>query len=165
MVGLSVDVAGWQAQKRQLQSVADAAALGGALERIRSGTSASVEPAALIDATTNGYVASLDTIVVNIPPLSGIRQGNGDSVEVIVRRETPTLFSHLFMPNTAFVSARAVAVGDINDTCIWALNETAQSAIKISGAAVVDLDCGIFDNSNDPDAFRNRDRVAFRRLM
>jgi hypothetical protein len=153
MVGLSVDVAGWQAQKRQLQTIADAAAIGGALERIRSGTVASVEPAALIDATNNGYVASLDTIVVNIPPQSGIRQGNGDSVEVIVRRQTPTLFSHLFMPNTAYVSARAVAVGDINDTCIWALNQTSQSAVKISGAAVVDLSCGIFDNSNDPDAF------------
>ena len=36
-VGLSVDVAGWQAQKRQLQTIADAAALGGALERLRSG--------------------------------------------------------------------------------------------------------------------------------
>lgn len=151
-VGLSVDVAGWQAQKRQLQSVADAAALAGALERIRSGTSASVAPAAVIDATTNGYSPALDTLVVNIPPESGIRQGMGDSVEVIVRRETPTLFSHLFMPNTAYVSARAVAVGDINDTCIWALNQTAASAIKVGGAAVVDLACGIFDNSNDPSA-------------
>ncbi len=152
MVGLSVDVAGWQAQKRQLQSIADAAAIGGALERIRSGTQASVEPAALIDAATNGYSDTLDQIWVNIPPQSGPRTGAGDSVEVVVRRPTPTLFSHLFMPNTAFVSARAVAVGDINDTCIWALNKTAQSAVKVSGAAVVDLDCGIFDNSNDPDA-------------
>ncbi len=73
MVGLSVDVAGWQAQKRQLQTIADAAAMGGALERIRSGTVASVEPAALIDATTNGYVAASDQIVVNIPPQSGPR--------------------------------------------------------------------------------------------
>lgn len=149
MLGLSVDVAGWQAQKRQLQSIADAAAIAGSLERIRSGTSASVEPAAIIDAQTNGYVASLDTMVVNIPPLSGSRAGAGDSVEVIVRRETPTLFSHLFMPSTAYVSARAVAVGDINDTCIWALNQTAQSAVKVAGAAVVDLGCGIFVNSND----------------
>ena len=152
MVGLSVDVAGWQAQKRQLQSIADAAAIAGSLERIRSGTSASVEPAAIIDAVTNGYVASADTLFVFNPPQSGTRIGAGDSVEVIVRRETPTLFSHLFMPNTAFVSARAVAVGDINDTCIWALNKTAQSAIKVAGAAVVDLACGIFDNSDDPNA-------------
>jgi hypothetical protein len=149
MVGLSVDVAGWQAQKRQLQTIADAAAIGGALERIRSGTAASVEPAALIDAETNGYVAASDQIVVNIPPQSGPRAGAGDSVEVIVRRETPTLFSHLFVPNTSYVSARAVAVGDINDTCIWALNKTAQSAVKVAGAAIVDLSCGIFNNSND----------------
>lgn len=152
MVGLSVDVAGWQAQKRQLQTIADAAAIGGALERIRSGTVASVEPAAIIDAVRNGYVASSDTLVVNIPPQSGPRTGAGDSVEVIVRRETPTLFSHLFMPNTSYVSARAVAVGDINDTCIWALNKTAASAVKVAGAAVVDLGCGIFDNSNDSSA-------------
>ncbi len=149
MVGLSVDVAGWQAQKRQLQSIADAAAIAGALERIRSGTVASVKPAALIDAKTNGYNASLDHIAVNIPPKAGPRQGIGDSVEVVVRRPTATLFSHLFMPQTAFVSARAVAVGDLNNTCVWALNKTAQSAIKVSGAAVVDLSCGIFDNSNN----------------
>ncbi len=111
MVGLSVDVAGWQAQKRQLQTIADAAAIGGSLERIRSGTQASVEPAAIIDAQTNGYVAGVDALWVFNPPQSGIRIGNGDSVEVIVRRETPTLFSHIIMPNTAFVSARAVAVG------------------------------------------------------
>ncbi len=152
MVGLSVDVAGWQAQKRQLQTIADAAAIGGALERIRSGTVASVEPAALIDAARNGYVAARDEIVVFSPPQSGPRAGASDSVEVIVRRETPTLFSHLFMPNTAYVSARAVAVADINDTCIWALNKTAQSAVKVAGAAVVDLDCGIFNNSNDDNA-------------
>jgi hypothetical protein len=151
-IGLSVDVAGWQAQKRQLQSIADAAAMGGALERIRSGTQASIEPAAIIDATTNGYVATSDTLIVNNPPLSGSRIGNGDSVEVIVRRETPTLFSHIIMPGTAFVSARAVAVADINDTCIWALNKTKQSAVKVGGMALVDLDCGIFDNSNDPNA-------------
>jgi hypothetical protein len=151
--GLSVDVAGWQAQKRQLQSIADAAAIGGALERIRSGTQASVRPAAERDAETNGYVAaSFEPLVVNNPPQSGPRTAAGDSVEVIVRRETPTLFSHLFMPNTAFVSARAVAVGDLNDTCIWALNQTAQSAVKVSGFALVDLACGIFDNSNDADA-------------
>lgn len=151
-IGLSVDVAGWQAQKRQLQTIADSAAMGGALERIRSGTQASIEPAAIIDATTNGYVATSDTLVVNNPPLSGSRTGNGDSVEVIVSRETPTLFAHIIWSGTAFVSARAVAVGDINDTCIWALNKTKQSAIKVAGHALVDLDCGIFDNSNDPDA-------------
>ncbi|NNE83895.1 MAG: Tad domain-containing protein [Alphaproteobacteria bacterium] len=151
-IGLSVDVAGWQAQKRQLQTIADSAAMGGALERIRSGTTASVTPAAQTDALTNGYNASIDTLVINIPPQSGIRQGITDSVEVIIRRETPTLFSHIVMPGTAFVSARAVAVGDINDTCMWALNTNKQSAFKVSGAAVVDLNCGIFDNSNDPDA-------------
>lgn len=152
MVGLSVDVAGWQAQKRQLQTIADAAAIGGALERIRSGTVAAVEPAALIDAEINGYVASRDQITIFSPPQSGPRAGAGDSVEVIVRRETPTLFSHLFMPNTSYVSARAVAVGDINDTCIWALNKTAASAVKVAGSAIVDLGCGIFDNSNSENA-------------
>jgi hypothetical protein len=152
MVGLSVDVAGWQAQKRQLQTIADSAAIGGALERIRSGTVASVQPAALIDAETNGYLASTDTLVVNHPPQSGPRAGAGDAVEVIIRRETPTLFSHLFMPNTTFVSARAVAVAEINDTCIWALNKTAQSAVKVAGAAVVDLGCGIFNNSSNENA-------------
>ena len=151
-IGLSVDVAGWQAQKRQLQTIADSAAMVGALERLRSGTQASVTPAATTDATTNGYVAASDTLVVLNPPESGTRIGSSDSVEVIIRRETPTLFAHIIMPGTAFVSARAVAVAEMNDTCMWALNKTKASAFKVAGAAVVDLGCGILDNSNDPDA-------------
>ena len=152
VVGLSVDIAGWQAQKRQLQTIADAAAMGGALERMRTGSSSAVQPAALVDAKTNGYNPARDQIAVNIPPNSGARAGHNDSVEVIVRRATPTLFSHLFLPSTNHVSARAVAVGDINDTCVWALNPDKQAAFKVSGSAVVNLACGIFDNSSDPDS-------------
>jgi hypothetical protein len=127
--------------------------LGGALERIRSGTAASVEPAAIRDAQKNGYAGlPLDDLQVYYPPVSGIRINAGDSVEVTVQRQTPTLFSHIIMPNTASISARAVAVANIDNTCIYALNPTTQSALTVNGAAVVDLDCGIFVNSDDEQA-------------
>jgi hypothetical protein len=151
-VGLSVDVAGWQAQKRQLQSIADAAALGGALERIRSGSS-SVEPAAVRDALTNGYGGlPLDDLQVYYPPVSGIRINAADSVEVTIQRQVPTLFSHIIMPNTASISARAVAVADVDNTCIYALNPSASGALTVNGAALVSLDCGVFVNSDDDSA-------------
>ena len=46
------------------------------------------------------------------------------------------------------VTGRAVAVGDFNDTCVWALNPTIDKAVKVSGGATVDLPCGVFSNSN-----------------
>ncbi|MDH3738408.1 MAG: Tad domain-containing protein, partial [Alphaproteobacteria bacterium] len=151
-MGLAVDVAGWQAQKRELQSIVDAAALGGALERLRVGPS-SVAPAAILEAQTNGYLGlPLDDLQVYYPPATGIRIGAGDSVEVTLQRQTPTLFSHIIMPNTALVSARAVAVAASNNTCVYALNQTAQGALTVTGAAVVNLDCGVFVNSEDEDA-------------
>jgi hypothetical protein len=44
-----------------------------------------------------------------------------------------------------------VARADVNDSCIWSLNETEEKTIEVSGAADVDLGCGMLANSNDPD--------------
>jgi Flp pilus assembly protein TadG len=150
--GLGVDVGLWHAQKRAVQNAVDAGAVAGALEILRSSGSDAILLATTADAQSNGYDAAAgDVLTVNYPPLSGSRAGAGDAVEVILRRPAPSLLSVFHTADDAFVSARAVAVGDINDTCIWALDPDDRGAIKVAGGADVEIDCGIFVNSADPD--------------
>ncbi len=109
---------------------------------------------ALASGGDNGYHPSYgDTMELNYPPENGPYAGAGDAVEVIVRRPTTAFLGRVLFKDDVTVASRAVARVDINDTCVWALNRTADKAIRISGAANVDLPCGILSNSNAPEAF------------
>ena len=152
VAGLSIDVSTWYAHARLVQSAADSAAIAGALEVMRSGDPQGIIDAAELDATTNGYDSVSDTIWVYNPPMNGPSVGAGDTVEVILERATPSFFAHAVLGGSATVSARAVARVDINDTCVWSLNPTAQSALKIAGGATVEFGCGVLVNSDDPNA-------------
>lgn len=151
--GLSTDVALWYAHKRIIQSAADAAAVAGALEVLRTESDSQIAQAAERDAVSNGYKpAAGDILSVNYPPSSGTHAGAEDSVEVIIRRPAPTLFSQIFLEGPVTISARAVAMAGINDTCVWALDPTASGAVKVAGGAQVSLGCGMIVNSDDPNA-------------
>lgn len=151
--GLSTDVALWYSHKRIIQSAADSAAVAGALEVMRTADESRIVQAAARDAVANGYVAGAgDVLSVNHPPASGTRAGAEDSVEVIIRRPAPTLFSRIFLAGPVAITARAVATVDINDTCVWALDPTASGAVKVAGGAQVELGCGVIVNSDDPNA-------------
>ncbi|MFQ5970764.1 MAG: pilus assembly protein TadG-related protein [Alphaproteobacteria bacterium] len=151
--GLSVDVASWHAHKRIIQSAADSAAVAGALEVLRTGGNNQIQQAAQLDAADNGYSAAQgDTITVNYPPTTGSRAGALNSVEVIVQRPLPLFLAGLFLDAPPAAFARAVAVADINDTCVWALDRTSRSAVTVSGGAQVNFQCGMLVNSDDPEA-------------
>ena len=150
-VGLSVDVASWDASHKVLRSSADAAAISGALELLRTGAS-NIDSAAISAAERNGYKNGKDTIVINHPPLSGSRKGATDSVEVIITRKAPAFFSSIIRPGPQTIVARAVAFGSANDTCVWSLNPNKSGAVTVNGSANVNLDCGMFVNSNNPQA-------------
>ncbi len=160
VVGMSVDMGTWYANKRVAQAAADAGALAGALEVMRINqdpsepdiTEAEIHAAAAASAEQNGYYSGAgDTIEVNYPPDTGSYAGAGDAVEVIVRRPASVFLARLLMDEDQItVAARAVAAVDVNDTCMWGLNKTKKNAIKISGGALVNMPCGILSNSNDP---------------
>lgn len=152
--GLSVDVAYWYGVKRETQAIADAAAMAGALERTRTQSSSGVVAAAERDAVANGYDAAAgDVLTLHHPPLSGPVQGAGNAVAAIVERPASVFLAALFLGDeTVTVTARAVAVAENNDTCVYALNPTASGAIKVSGGAQVELYCGLVANSSDPAA-------------
>ena len=152
--GLAVDGGVWYAEKRDVQSIADAAAVAGALELRRSGAGA-VQQAAVSDATTNGYdPAAGDTILVYNPPVSGPRAGDTGAIEVVVRRQAPLFFAKVLIDKADTIAGRAVASIGGNQTCLWSLSKTKRGAISVSGGSTVNLACGIFINSDDDEALQ-----------
>jgi Flp pilus assembly protein TadG len=149
--GLSVDVGIWYSQARMAQSAADSAAISGALQILRSNSVESeVLASATADAGVNGFTAANgDTITIYYPPTSGPNKDSTDSVEVIVTRTSQSFLSQLVFSGTPTISARAVAMAALNDTCVWSLNSTDSGAIKVSGTSEVNLGCGVLSNSSN----------------
>ncbi len=73
MVGLATDVGMWYANKRDMQSAADAAAMTAVLEMARGATDTEMKTLAKEAAALNGYPAG--DVTINNPPLSGPYQG------------------------------------------------------------------------------------------
>jgi hypothetical protein len=158
VAGLAVDVAAWQAQKRSIQTTADAAAFAGANELVRSHDKTNREDgataAAELAAAMNSYVdpddgdPDPDALTINIPPRYGEFAGATNAVEAIVRRPVPTFLAGLVFDGPAHVSARAVAHADYGKYCVFALNPTQPNALKVSGGANLNLNCGVYVNSD-----------------
>ena len=153
---LGVDVAGWYAQSRAIQTAADAAAVSAALESLRTGDAGQIELAALRDAARNGIGPDTgDEITVNIPPESGPYAGDSSAAEVVVSRPGALFFGHILTSDGPVLTARSVARANFavsNTYCVWAMNPDLSAAFKVSGGAVVELDCGVFVNSADASA-------------
>ena len=151
--GLAVDVASWYSTKRTVQSGADAAAYAAALELARQGLDQAPDTtmmqAVADDAASRNGVATPVTVRV---PLSGPAAGDPQSVEVIVTQPAPVYFTSLFMGAPPPITARAVAKAVVSDACIWSLHPSAEGAFRASGAADVDLDCGVVINSDHDQA-------------
>ncbi|KIL99715.1 hypothetical protein CCC_03887 [Paramagnetospirillum magnetotacticum MS-1] len=153
-LALGTETGLWYAAKRNLQSVADAAALGGAFELGSGSNSSVISAAAIQDAGRNGFQATGGaTIAVHTPPASGKYAGNPQMVEVSVSQPTTLLFSALFLKSLQ-VNARAVAkTGSVGDACILALDNVINDAAYFTGSATVTLhNCGIAANSSSSNA-------------
>lgn len=145
--GLAVDVGSWYAEKARLQTTADAAALGGAWELRRSGsTDADIEASAAEIAARNGFTQGTDDIlVVTTDQAAGI-------VTAEVRRRAPLFFSGLFLTEAPMVAARAVALVNPPPACILALEPSAE-AVNLNGNGNVTAEgCAIHLNSTAPKA-------------
>jgi hypothetical protein len=123
-VGLAIDAGQLYSAKRTEQEAADAAAFAGAVVLYQQGTGAQAIAAARSDALTNGYVsgggcalstpgvcydaATLTSVTVYWPPISGSYIGNIKHVEVEITRQVKTA---LVPAQAAFnpVRARGVA--------------------------------------------------------
>lgn len=142
--GLGVEVSTWHANKRMLQTAADAAAMSGALERRSGGNAGAVRTVALREAGRNGYASEnpYDTIV-NSPPTSGAYAGDPQAVEVILSRRQNPLLSKLFLESPVNLSARSVASikggTATGHACVLALHPTSSGAITNNGNPTVNM--------------------------
>lgn len=136
---------------RQMQSVAGAAAMGGATA-LMTGHPASPTTEALAIANAFGFTNGSGgvTVTVNSPPLAGSYKGNASAVEVIVAQPQSLPVAAIFIAGNWTVSARSVAIiGNPGLYCIGALDTSASGAVTLSNNAVVlSTTCGVASNSS-----------------
>jgi Putative Flp pilus-assembly TadE/G-like len=152
-VGLGVESGQWYANKRGLQTAADAAAISGAFERAH-GNPSQVTASALRDATRNGFVNTLpNTIVVRNPPTTGPNAGEQSAVEVILESHPTLLLTSIALQDLT-VSVRSVAQVQVTGTaCVLALDPSVGSAISNSGNPTVNMaGCVLAANSDNASA-------------
>lgn len=172
--GVGVDIAVWNLDKRESQTMADAAAMEAGVSVLRTGGMGSIRGWARDGAVRNGFGntgmamtangfsnAAGETIAINNPPsvgefsaaVFGDPDGDGisgdtDAIEVFVRRPAPSLLSSLVVTTDQFVQSRAVirAINDPGENCMISLDP--DGGITVAGTATVGLDCGALSNGD-----------------
>jgi hypothetical protein len=141
--------------KRNLQIVADSAAVAGASELNYSTKYSDISAAAQNAATQNGVTNGSNgaTVTVNNPVTDGYHQGAG-YVEVIVSQQRPAIFMGLFGWGSMTVNARAVATnGASTEGCGYVMDPSADNAANFQGSFTVNSpSCGIVVDSSASDA-------------
>ena len=149
MAGLGFDATLWYKDKRDIQTVADLAVLGSLHAMLEDGDADAIFDAADEQAERNGFVDGTNgTLSVNNPPLHGAHVGDANFVEVIVDLPRDLNFASFFLGDEINIQARAVA-GTIGagESCVLALDETADAALQFTGNTDVMSSCGMASNS------------------
>ncbi|HEY1883595.1 MAG TPA: pilus assembly protein TadG-related protein [Candidatus Cybelea sp.] len=149
--GMTVDVGYLEYQQRQQQSAADAAAIGGAQQLLRS-TCPNVgvaRPAGQLDAAAAGYTDGTGGTTVNIqnPPPSGPYATSSCAVYAQITAPHRTTFASFFRPGGMQETTEATAtIVNNNDGCIYVLDPTAR--FQLNGTSVNAPKCGINSNAS-----------------
>ncbi|MDE3015521.1 MAG: hypothetical protein KGI29_01155 [Pseudomonadota bacterium] len=158
MMGLGLETGNWYLAKRNLQAVADAAAIAGAYETTASARTTSATNAVAANGFGNG---SNVTITVNNPPRSGNYTSNTSAVEVLLSQPQTMMFSALFLNQSPTITVRAVALpktsppNDGIGGCIVALDPSGSSDFDMSGGATINAtNCFMASNSNNSQAIK-----------
>ncbi len=136
-LGLSVDAGMWYLKKRDLQSVADAAAIASAYEDTYSNRINKAHS----EVARNGYsVSNQVTTTIFNPPQSGAYTTNSEAVEVTLLQPQSLAFSRLFLQSSPNVSVRAVALRQpAGEACVLALETSVQYALQFQGNSTVSM--------------------------
>jgi hypothetical protein len=108
--GLSLDVGLLEFKKLQMQSAADAAAIGAELEWERNtGNWAS---AGQLDAAANGFTNGVNGVTVSVVqvPTSGSYSGDYDALQVTITQSVKTIFMGTLNGGSQTISAQAVSL-------------------------------------------------------
>ncbi len=150
VMGLGLDVSVWYAMKRDVQGMADSAAIAAAHTLMGGGTQTEASAAALADAERNGYDASNADNQISMTYNSVVTGNTTETVQSTVRVEAPLRLAQFFL-DEMFVSAFAGAgFAQLGTQCVLALHPTASGAITFTGTTTADVGCGVTSNSNHP---------------
>lgn len=160
VAALNVDGGRLYDERRNLQSVADAAALAAGADLYEnSQTNAGTDPlgtaraAAEQAAVANGVPAS--AVTVHIPPQSGRYSGKAGHAEVRIDTKLTASFGRIFSGADLPVAARAVARGTPLPLGIVLLRPTGAGAFTNSAAVFALVNKPLIVNSSDPTALTN----------
>jgi hypothetical protein len=152
MVALGTEIGFLLYKQRQMQVVADAAALGGATA-LQTG-----HPALAIEAEgISGFLGFVNgtasvTVTVNNPPLSGPRTSTDGAVEVIISQPQTLSMVSLFTSGTFSVGARAVATAGAGSFCVLQLGASSAGFSMGNGAVANLAQCGLAVDSTSSTA-------------
>jgi hypothetical protein len=162
-LGLAIDVGVLFHARRNMQAVADAAAMAGATEMFYNG-STNVDSKAKAAAKAMGVdsAAAGNTVNVTVSPTLTGGIACPSCVQVQVATPNPTIFiatmSQWMFKSSSFnsvsVGASAVAGSPgASQTCMYVMDPHAASSLWIHGAGAINAPgCGVYVNSDDPGA-------------
>jgi hypothetical protein len=155
---LGVEVGSWYAERRALQTAADAAALGAGYKIYKDGhDAAGIADSGVADASRNGFTNGAEgvTLTVTNPPATGPNAANEYAAEAVISKQRTALLASMFMSGDDLtIRTRAVAVVRVGGPfCVLALDPSAGSALKFGGTSELQLqNCGIIVNSESNSA-------------
>ena len=151
MVALSVDVADWYGTRRAMQSEADSAALGGAMELFENGTTAQITAAATTDGNLNrGGMVNGAALTVSVDSTAQV-------VTATMTKTADMFFSRLFLGSAPAISVTAKA-GLANGgppVCLLVTNPSASSVVYVDGSSSIQATgCAVVVDSSSASAMQ-----------
>lgn len=156
--GIASDTIQWVLWQRQLQRVADSAAMAGVYAIVAGkdvGTCSNItsptysDPVAY-DIHKNSDITSDSNVTCTVtnPPAAGSYSADEDAVKVSLSMHRKLSFSSMFMLTEPTISASATAtIVPSGHYCVVSLENTSTTGITATGNATVDLGCGMITNS------------------
>ncbi|HEX5259017.1 MAG TPA: pilus assembly protein TadG-related protein [Sphingomicrobium sp.] len=154
--GLASDTIQWTLWKRQLQRVADSAAMAGVRANIRGNAmddcsgvaSATYTTPVAYDVRKNMHLPQTPVCAATNPPSSGGYTSDNNAVKVVVSMQRALSFSGIFLSAAPTITASATAtIVPGGKYCVVSLENTSVTGITATGNANVDLGCGMITNS------------------
>jgi Flp pilus assembly protein TadG len=158
--GLASDTIQWAMWKRQLQRVADSAALAGtyaqaankSLDNCSAYATATYSSPIGYDVKTNNTLSPTLTCSATNPPTVGAYTADTHAVRVSVSVQKRLPFSGLFLSAVPTITAAATAtMVQTGQYCLVALNNTSDPGITVGGSSNANLGCGAITNSTSSD--------------
>ena len=160
LIALGIDGGMLQQTKRLAQNAADAGALAGADEILRSQTDATIFASAQAETARNGFTNGANGVHVTAThPTSPDHFTGSTYVKVVVIDTVQTFFAQIFGRSRAVVTARAWGgIIPPSGNCIVSLDPSASQALRVDGGADVSApNCGVAVNSTASDAMCFKD--------